>query len=101
VCRRELPGLDQLAEKYDGRVNVLGVVAWGSGRQAEAFAKSKGISHLPLVEGGGPFADAMGVDAVPTTFFVKADGTVIGRLVGMGPEWLFRHEAERLLAEAR
>jgi len=96
-----LPGLDQLAAQYDGRVNVLGLIAWGGGRQAAAFARSKGLSHLPLVEGGQAFADAMGVDAVPTTFFVRADGTVIGRLVGMGPEWLFRHEAERLLSEAR
>lgn len=95
-----MPGLDELAAKYDGRVNVLGVVAWGSGRQAAAFAKAKGISHLPLVEGAGAFADAMDVDSVPTTFFVRSDGTVVGRMVGIGPEWLFRHEAERLLAES-
>lgn len=93
-----MPGFDALAAKYEGKVAVLGVVAWGSAGQAAAFAREKGIAHLPLVLGAEPFAAAMDVEAVPTTFFVGADGTVVGRLVGAAPEWLLRHEAEKLLA---
>lgn len=92
-----MPGFDALAAKYGDRVNVLGVVGFGSSRQALAFAHSKGLEHLPIVEASG-FADAMGVDAVPTVFFVRADGTVTGRLVGAGPQWLLRHEVEQLLS---
>jgi hypothetical protein len=44
--------------------------------------------------------DSLGVDAVPTTFFVRADGTIVGRLTGAAPEWLFKRQAEKLLAAA-
>jgi thiol-disulfide isomerase/thioredoxin len=97
-CRLELPGLDELAEKYAGRVTVMGLLAWGTPGQAAAFAKSKGLTHLPIALGADHFVESMGVDAVPTTFFVRADGTLVGRLTGAAPEWLFKRQAEKLLA---
>ena len=96
-----MPGLDSLAAKYAGKVSVLGVVGWGSPRQAAAFAQEQRLSHLPLVAGAGAFVEAMGVESVPTTFFVQADGTVTGRLVGLGPRWLFDRQARKLLDQAQ
>jgi thiol-disulfide isomerase/thioredoxin len=97
-CRLELPGLDELAEKYAGRVTVMSLLAWGTPGQASAFAKSKGLTHLPIAVGADTFVQSMGVDAVPTTFFVRADGTLVGSLTGAAPEWLFKRQAEKLLA---
>jgi thiol-disulfide isomerase/thioredoxin len=97
-CRLELPGLDELAEKYEGRVTVMSLLAWGTPGQASAFAKSKGLTHLPIAIGADSFVESLGVDAVPTTFFVRADGTLVGRLTGAAPEWLFKRQAEKLLA---
>jgi hypothetical protein len=97
----ELPGLDELARKYQGRVTVMGLLAWGSPGQAASFAKAKELTHLPIALGTDRFVESLGIDAVPTTLFVDADGTIVGRLVGAAPEWLFRRQAEKLLAAVR
>ena len=95
-----MPGLDELSAKYAGRVQVLALVGWGSPRQAAAVMQSKKLDHLPVLIGGGDFVNALDVEQVPTTFFVQADGTIVGRLVGIGSVSLLSKQADKLLAQA-
>lgn len=97
-CRHELPGLDELAAEYDGRVQFLGLMSWGSTADAKAIAQSDGLNHLPLLAGGEDFLNALDVESVPTTFFIRADGTIIARQVGMRSKDFFRTQADKLLA---
>jgi cytochrome c biogenesis protein CcmG, thiol:disulfide interchange protein DsbE len=96
-CTRELPNLDRLAERYQGRVNVLALTAWGSPEAASALAASKHLTHMPLLTGGETFLQDLGVESVPTTFFVDASGQIVGRQVGIRSEGFFRAQAEKLL----
>ncbi|MHB1844185.1 MAG: TlpA family protein disulfide reductase [Deltaproteobacteria bacterium] len=100
ACVRELPGLDELARRYEGRISVIAVMGWGGPAQARAVARAKSIEHLPLLDDGGRFAGEMGVDAVPTTFLVRKDGRVIGRLVGPASERFLAKQADQLLGGA-
>jgi cytochrome c biogenesis protein CcmG, thiol:disulfide interchange protein DsbE len=97
-CRQELPSLDKLAADYAGRVRFLGLVAWGSPEEAQAVARSDGLSHLSLLSGGQGFLEALEVESVPTTFFIRSDGTIVARQVGLRGERFFRQQADELLA---
>ncbi len=97
ACIRELPGIDELAQRYAGKVSVLAVMGWGGAAQARSVARAKSIDHLPLLDDGGRFASEMGVDQVPTTFLVRRDGRVVGRIVGIASEGFLRKEADKLL----
>jgi len=97
-CVRELPGLDHLDERYRGRVNVVALSAWGTPEAASALASSKHLSSIPLLVGGESFLRDLGVESVPTTFFVDAAGQIVARQVGIRSEGFFREQAEKLLA---
>ncbi len=97
-CVHELPSLDKLAAEYQGRVGFFGLMSWGTLDEARALARSDGLSHLALLAGGASFLDALDVESVPTTFFVRGDGTIVARQVGMRGEGFFREQAEKLLA---
>jgi thiol-disulfide isomerase/thioredoxin len=97
-CTREMPGLDRLAERYRGRVNVLALTAWGSPEEAQAVASAKHLASLPVLVGGESFLKELEVESVPTTFFVDADGRIVARQVGIRGEGFFRDQAELLLS---
>jgi thiol-disulfide isomerase/thioredoxin len=97
-CVHELPSLDKLAAEYQGRVGFFGLMSWGTPEEAKALARSDGLSHLALLAGGESFLNALGVESVPTTFFIRGDGTIVARQVGMRGEGFFREQAEKLLA---
>jgi len=97
-CRHEMPSLDRVAGDYAGRVEVLGLMAWGNADEGRAIQHSSDLKHLPLLAGGSAFLNALDVDSVPTTFFIRPDGTIAARQVGMRGEGFFRDQADKLLA---
>ena len=97
-CVHELPSLDRLAAEYQGRVRFFGLMSWGTAEEAKAVARSDGLRHLSLLAGGESFLNALDVESVPTTFFIRGDGTIVARQVGMRGEGFFREQAEKLLS---
>jgi thiol-disulfide isomerase/thioredoxin len=97
-CMHELPGLDKVAAEYAGRVRFYGLVSWGTPEEALGAAQRDGVTHLGLLAGGESFLTDLDVDSVPTTFFIRSDGTIVARQVGMRGEGFFRDQAEKLLA---
>ncbi len=80
-CRRELPVLDEFARRAGDRVTVL---AAHDKQGADAYLALALLAevevHLPTVlDSSGAMARALGVRRVlPSTIFVRADGTVAG-----------------------
>ncbi|MGM0413183.1 MAG: protein disulfide oxidoreductase [Pseudomonadota bacterium] len=73
ICELEAPTIDALAEDH----RVITVAAWSGDRESVAdHVEEEGITAPVLVDDPGHFADAYGVQAVPTTFVVAPDGTV-------------------------
>ena len=90
-CLSEMPGLGELAAEYDaGQFQLIGVIcdvmsddsAANIDYAKQLIAETKAnYPHLLLNE--SLYASFVGaVSAVPTTFFVRQDGSVIGYLTG-------------------
>jgi thiol-disulfide isomerase/thioredoxin len=81
-CRDELPLMQQLADAAGGRVHVIGVVSKDGVPQAESFAADAGLRFPSAFDGQGQLMTAEGLNALPVTFFLTADGAVAYRQVG-------------------
>ena len=84
-CRKEMPQLDALAKRYQGRgvkVIALSVDRGGAGTP-EKFLNELGVAHLTRVyDPSYKSARAAGLIGLPTTLLVSPDGQEIGRLAG-------------------
>ena len=88
-CRRQIPELNELYKRYNksrGLV-VIGVscdLLQGEGLAAvEPFVEEFQIAY-PIALADEQLVAAMGVQAIPTTLFVGADGKLVSRIVGAG-----------------
>jgi len=88
-CRRQIPELESLYEKYrksKGLV-VVGVSCdsiKGEGMSAVGpFLEEFKVTY-PIVMASEGLVDALGVEAIPTTFFVNPKGEIVDRIVGAG-----------------
>ena len=88
-CRHQIPELKKLYAKYHrsrGLV-VLGIACdtvQGEGvRSVRPFVKEFEISY-PILLAEMPVLDSFGVEAIPTTLFLGADGSIMGRVMGAG-----------------
>ena len=81
-CREELPLLQDLAVAAGDRVRVLGVISRDGEPQAESFAEDAGITFPSAFDGDGELMAELGLNALPYTFFLAADGTLAHTEVG-------------------
>jgi thiol-disulfide isomerase/thioredoxin len=81
-CRDELPVMQQLSDAAGGRVHVVGVVSKDGVPQSESFAEDAGLRFPSAFDGQGRLMTDEGLNALPVTFFLTADGAVAYRQVG-------------------
>lgn len=81
-CRVEHPILRAAAARYAGRVHFVGVIYQDTPEAIRAYEASRGAWGYTLVDPRGRTALAYGVFGVPETYFISADGTVTGKVVG-------------------
>lgn len=73
-CRAELPLVQRLAERSEGRLTVLGVDTRDSRDAAASFGVDQKISFPMLFDPGQTFLGRLGRANVPLTVFVNAAG---------------------------
>ncbi len=84
-CREEQPDLSAAANAFADREVVIVEIAYqDEAETALAFLDEFGRSEaaIYLADPGGRAAIAYGVFGIPETFFVAADGTVVGKAIG-------------------
>ena len=88
-CRKEMPGLDKLAEKLAGdkfQVVLLALDRAGPAK-VKAFLDEVGVKHAkPYIDATTRLGRALGAFGMPTTILIDPQGREIGRLVGEA-EW--------------
>jgi len=90
-CIAEHPVLLAAAQRYEGRVQFLGVVYHDDIEKIQAFINSRGEWGSTLLDLEGSVAVAYGVYGAPETFFIDKDGVIVEKLVGtVHPESLVR-----------
>lgn len=102
-CRAEMPALEAVYQEYDGEDFVLLAVNatnQDSLGKAVAFVEEMGLTFPILTDEAGEVGRLYHVDALPSTFFIRPDGTIEEVVIG-GPmaEALLRTRVETLLGE--
>jgi cytochrome c biogenesis protein CcmG/thiol:disulfide interchange protein DsbE len=81
-CREELPLLQQFADTAAGQVRVMGLISKDGRPQAESFASDTGITFPNAFDGEGALMTELGLNALPVTYFLDADGGLVFTQVG-------------------
>ncbi|GAP06989.1 peroxiredoxin [Anaerolinea thermolimosa] len=103
-CQAEMPSFQHVYEDYHERgVVILAVNLTLQDREEDArqFVLKNHLSFPVLLDSGGNVERLYSTRALPTTYFISADGIIRERVIG-GPiaEALLRAQVERLLHEA-
>jgi cytochrome c biogenesis protein CcmG/thiol:disulfide interchange protein DsbE len=81
-CKDEAPALEELSQKYAGRVAVVGVDSEDATGDARAFADRYHLTY-PLVHSSGTGVYRQwGLSGFPETFIVARDGHVVHHFPG-------------------
>jgi thiol-disulfide isomerase/thioredoxin len=99
-CVKEMPTLDALASREDGRLEVLAISQDGEARDkvSRFFADHDFGALEPYLDSKLALMPELGVDTLPTTILYDAEGKEIWRMVGIA-DWESESSAA-LLAEA-
>jgi thiol-disulfide isomerase/thioredoxin len=81
-CREELPLVQQLADLAGDRVSVVGVISKDGIPQADSFATDAGATFPSAYDRDGRLMDELGVNVLPFTYLVDADGALVHTEVG-------------------
>jgi cytochrome c biogenesis protein CcmG, thiol:disulfide interchange protein DsbE len=95
-CRDELPVLQEFADAAEDRVRVVGVVSKDGEPQAESFGDDAGVTFPNAFDGEGELMAELGLNALPFTMFLDADGTLVHSELGPVESL---EELEQLVAE--
>lgn len=83
-CREELPAFRNFAQhSAELRLNIMPVAVEPDARGVAKYLTDNRIALDSLFDPTGDFATKFGVDVLPTTVILDADGTVIDTYVGM------------------
>jgi cytochrome c biogenesis protein CcmG, thiol:disulfide interchange protein DsbE len=76
-CREELPVVQQFADAAAGQVRVMGLISKDGRPQAESFAADTGVTFPSAFDGDGELMTEVGLNALPYTYFLDADGALV------------------------
>lgn len=80
-CRLQLPLLAEMRRRFPA-VPVVGILFREDPQVGRAAAEHGDATWPTLVDPDGNVAEAYRVDGAPATFFIRADGTIGGHLIG-------------------
>jgi len=75
-CREELPVFEQLSDEAVDQLLVVGLVERDTAASSLAYAAELDLSFPSAIDDTGEFLTEVGLNALPVTYFVRADGTV-------------------------
>jgi cytochrome c biogenesis protein CcmG/thiol:disulfide interchange protein DsbE len=99
-CREEAPLLETVWNEFRGKgLVVLGVDTRDLDDPARGFLKQYKITYLNVRDPDGVIAHLFGTTGVPETFFISADGKILGKFPGeQAALSAWRAAAEALIA---
>ncbi|MDE6374813.1 MAG: AhpC/TSA family protein [Alistipes sp.] len=96
-CRREIPNIREVWEKYRGeKFEVLGIAVWDKREDTRKAAEQLGIEWPEIIDAQAVPTELYGIDGIPHIILFGPDGTIVAR--GLRGEALKAKVAE-VLAE--
>ncbi len=81
-CEREMPGLQEIQDRYEGQgVVVVGIAMDADAAAVAAFAKKWKI-RFPLLMGTTEVQEELGLLGIPSTFLVDRQGVIRRTIIG-------------------
>ncbi|MFP7253175.1 thiol-disulfide oxidoreductase ResA [Terribacillus goriensis] len=81
-CKQEMPLFEEASDTYENKDVILAAVNVDeSSVVIDRFRKQYDLT-FPILQDNGQVMEAYGVDALPATFFISADGTVSRTVYG-------------------
>jgi cytochrome c biogenesis protein CcmG/thiol:disulfide interchange protein DsbE len=81
-CRAELPLLEQAHQREGDKVGFVGIDTTDSRTEAVDLLTETKVTYPAAYDPRGTLKGSYGVRAMPTTVFVRADGTIADRVAG-------------------
>ena len=97
-CKEEMPDMQRVQERYGDDLVVIGVNAGDSVDDGEAFVRNAGITYLRLYDRDLQVTDGYLVQAMPTSYFITADGKISDANFGFMVYDQMIEEVEKALA---
>ena len=92
-CRDELPELDKLYKKYNGKgFEVIGISMDTSEAGIRKFMQKVPVTFPILIDKQGKADNAYGFTGLPSGFLINRDGVIRYRYTGFGKEDLVEYE---------
>lgn len=76
-CIEEMPDMQRIAEEFEGRIVVVGLNTGDSIEDGTGYADRLGVSYELVYDTTLNVTDGYRVRAMPTSYFVAADGTIV------------------------
>jgi thiol-disulfide isomerase/thioredoxin len=99
-CLAEMPEFERVHRRLGDRVTFLGVNQRDQAQAAERLARASGVTYALATDPAGRVFDAFGGLGMPTTVFIRADGTVAEIFAGQLDERLLAERIRRVLGVA-
>ena len=76
-CVREMPALEAMSQRYRGRVQFVGVTFNDSRDGARGLLDRVGVTYSAAFDAKSDLAYDYGIQGMPTTVFISADGNLV------------------------
>ena len=76
-CRREIPNIAAVAQKYAGKINVVGIAVWDQLDETRKAMRELPISW-PIIFSERA-SEPYGIEGIPHIMLIGADGTILAR----------------------
>ena len=76
-CLHEARIFKKVYDKYEGRVQMLGIIMKSPQADAEALVRKTELKFKIGVDPDGSVAKALGVHGIPQSYFITADGMIV------------------------
>lgn len=73
-CRGEMLELESVRVRYGGRLEVIGINSWDDAANATVLLDELGVTYPQGIDRSGDVVKAFGINVVPSTAFISADG---------------------------
>lgn len=81
-CQNEMPALQTAAERFQGRVQIVGVDQGEEAAEVQRFIEERGITFAIPLDGDFTAGTLYNIQGMPTTFFIDRNGIIRHLWVG-------------------
>jgi cytochrome c biogenesis protein CcmG, thiol:disulfide interchange protein DsbE len=75
-CRNEMPALQTASERFQGRVQIIGVDQGESAADVQRFVEEMGVTFPIPMDGDSTVGRLYNIQGMPTTFFIDRNGVI-------------------------